>query len=345
MTPAYGASVYPPVSNLAYAYPSGQYIVPSLASGSSYNAAYSPNHQYSQPSGYRFPQASQQAVEGHIQGFQPDYSSQKAQQKPASSHLNHDHSDHKPSNPLKAAALAVGLFAGARLLHRLPARHHVDLPKHLTKWKALFQVFPTDWKTWAQMFMGVGVVNQINKALDAEPKSWLKALETVAVLTPMMGVKMLGKETWRHAPLLAVTVPLLVQGSTKLTEKLANSLKESNSAIPTWTAKVGIPVLTILAGAFGIRGVMGSTPYRQLTGQSGGSNATGQMAGSEIAAICPRCGGVHLACPMEISEFFGSVLSGLGIKQQPSTSSIERKGHDFLRIPKSEPFSTARFQQ
>lgn len=146
------------------------------------------------------------------------------------------------------------------------------------------------------MGLGVGVVNKVNDAINRPVPPWLVALETVAVLTPMMSPKMLGKQAWKSFPLIAIGVPLLVQATQWAKTTLNKEKAAGRLNVPNWVPNVALPAVSMVVGIIGLRSAF---------------KATGQVAGAEMAAICPRCGGMHLACPTEIAEFFGGLAGGM----------------------------------
>lgn len=188
-------------------------------------------------------------------------------------------------------AIAVGLFAVGRLLHKLPAYHPTFPEGQYKKWQRIIgEVLPLDWKDWARIFLGVGVVNSVNKAIDKEPPPWLNALQTVTVLTPMMGASVFSKATWKHFPLLAFGVPLLVQVTSWGQQQM---LKKDS--IPKWVPNTLLPLASTIGGMLGLRAFI--------------AKSSGQVMGAEMT-VCMRCGGMHLVCPAEIGEFFGAFLGG-----------------------------------
>jgi hypothetical protein len=210
---------------------------------------------------------------------------------------------------LKAAghiAAAVGFFMTARLLHRLPAYHPTFPPSFQTRYKkwqlALAEMIPMDWKDWARIGLGVGMVKSINKVIDTEPPPWVNALETVAVLTPMMGAKVFSKKTWRYFPMLAIGVPLLVQGTDWGKQALAK-----NEKIPKWIPNTVLPIASTIVGMVAFR--KGIKAMESRTAGSQGSGGTNQVIGSEVSVICARCGGMHLVCPSEIGEMMGAFVA------------------------------------
>ncbi len=195
-------------------------------------------------------------------------------------------------------ATAVGMFLVGRLLHRLPARH-VNLAPSVKRGKWLADVIPTDWKDWTRMFLGVGVVNKVNEAINKPAPPWLAALQTVIVLTPMMSPKMFSKAAWKTFPVIAVAVPALVQATNWAKDKINQDREAGRLNVPAWVPDIALPLASMVVGIVGLRAAIKST------------SSTGKVVGAEVGAICSRCGGMHIACPTEIAEFFGGLTGGL----------------------------------
>jgi hypothetical protein len=193
---------------------------------------------------------------------------------------------------------ALGLIASSLYLRKFPVK------------ASRFELLPTDWRIWAQTLMGSQAVNSLNQATDSKPAPWLNALETVAIVSPLISGP-LKAQTWRQLPLLAIAVPLLVQATQFADEKAQHFLDANHSTIPRWIPTVGLSITSTLLGLFGLRGVIKTSMYQRYV-QNGPSaltsSATSSAVGAEAAAVCSRCGGVHLICVNEIAD----VMAGLG---------------------------------
>lgn len=189
-------------------------------------------------------------------------------------------------------AQAAGLIALGLLLNRIPPR------------PSAFELVSTRVEDWAKMALGVLATDKINTALAWKPPAWLQALETVGVLTFIS--QGLHKKGWKHFPLLAIGVPALVQATLWATETAEAALDRADSDLPRWIPKVGIGVASTLAGVFGLRGIMQAPWYRSAVGRMSGDAASQQVIGAE-AVVCSRCGGMHLVCMEEISDFIGAM--------------------------------------
>lgn len=93
------------------------------------------------------------------------------------------------------AAVAIGRAKPANTLGQLQhlvAEHPqklAPLGRVLKRYQASEQTFallPNNPWLWAQVIPGVIAVNQANKAVGAEPPPWLKGMQTVAVLHPLL---------------------------------------------------------------------------------------------------------------------------------------------------------------
>ena len=189
--------------------------------------------------------------------------------------------------------IAAGLLGTALLTHRLPA------------FKTSFTLFTSDWKDWARMALGVGVINHVNKALDFKPKPWQLGLQTVTALT-LVTNGLTNLKGWKNFPLLAVFVPLLVQGTHKLNEFALKKLEERNSKIPHWIPKLLLSVTSTIVGLLTLRKIIGLQPYQQMTGQTTTTTSGGRQVIGAEALACARCGGQHLICMAEVGDMAGT---------------------------------------
>jgi hypothetical protein len=107
------------------------------------------------------------------------------------------------------AGLALGLFGLGLATHQIPKPGQIKswLPK--AEQKAIqfpTYLISTNPVEWARIGLGVMAVNQANKAMDVHPPGWLSAVENVAVMTPMMGGKLI--DFFLVTPLVMATVSL-----------------------------------------------------------------------------------------------------------------------------------------
>ncbi|MEB3206830.1 MAG: hypothetical protein VKK59_05740 [Vampirovibrionales bacterium] len=198
---------------------------------------------------------------------------------------------------LLGALGGVGLIAASLYLRKFPVK------------ASRFEFFPTDWKIWAQTIMGSMAVTKLNQAINASPPPWLNALETVAVVSPLVSGPLRSK-TWRQLPLLAVGVPLLVQATQLADQKLEALLSDRNSSVPKWIPRMALSVVSVLVGLFGLRGVMKMPAYQQFV-QGSPSSVASATVGAEATIVCARCGGVHLICVNEIADVTAGLLNWL----------------------------------
>jgi hypothetical protein len=206
-----------------------------------------------------------------------------------------DSIDLKHTKRLSSAASALAFIGLGLLLNRVPAK------------PSAFEMVSTNIEDWVKMGLGVTAVGKINEALDWKPKPWQHGLETVSVLTFItQGLRLRG---WKHFPLLAASVPALVQGTHWVSHKVDAFLDKHGSTLPRWIPKLGITLASTLGGVYGLRTVMEAPMYRSATGQL--STAEGQQMMGTEALVCSRCGGTHLVCMEEVSDFIGSMVGWL----------------------------------
>jgi hypothetical protein len=201
-----------------------------------------------------------------------------------------------------AALIGVGL-----LLNRIPVK------------TSAFELVSTRLEDWVKMGLGVTAVGKINEATQWKPQAWQHALETVSVLTLIaQGFNLKG---WKHFPLLAVSVPMLVQGTRWASDKMEAILDSQHNNLPRWIPKLGITLVSTLGGVYGLRNVMQASWYTGAMGKLGA--ASGQQAMGIETLICARCGGMHIVCMETISDFVGTMAGWLkellhptGVKQK-----------------------------
>jgi hypothetical protein len=204
--------------------------------------------------------------------------------------------ENNPQTRTGAAFAALGLIGLGLLLNRIPAK------------ASAFEMVSTRLEDWVKMALGVMAVGKINAAIGGpktpwQPKPWQHGLETVTVLTFItQGLNLKG---WKHFPLLAVSVPLLVQATHWLTNKAEAYLDKHNSPLPRWVPKLGITLASTVGGVYGLRGIMQTPVYNKTMGNLGATSGQ-QALGAEVL-VCSRCGGAHLVCMEEVSDFIGSM--------------------------------------
>jgi cytochrome c553 len=204
-----------------------------------------------------------------------------------------------PDARLKALGLAAAFLANALLLRRIPA--------HTSSFKWL----SSDWKDWAKIGLGVAGVNQFNKAINWHPPAWLGALETVALINPIM----LGRKGLPQLPGMAVLVSSMV-GATNFLSNRAEPFLEDKLNMPPGLTRFILSVGTTILGLAAYPAVARSGAL----GASAKEQAQSNLAAASGMTACARCGGAHgLICMTDIGEFFGAIgnwfHSKLGNKQ------------------------------
>jgi hypothetical protein len=202
------------------------------------------------------------------------------------------------------ATSALGLLGVALLLHRLPAR------------PSSFSLLSSDWKDWARLGLGVKAVDETNKAGGWTPPPWLLALQTVTVLAPLThGV--LNPKAYKQLPLLALTVPALVEGTHRLSEVATQQLEAHPEVpVPHWLPNTLIPLASTIVGIVTLRNIVKMPTYQQFLGDAEAGHGAGTTIVGTEAVICGRCGGSHLICMSEIGDMLGSFGAWLTGKPQ-----------------------------
>jgi hypothetical protein len=229
----------------------------------------------------------------------------------------HDHSAEtaKPSR-WKSLAKAVGLIGFGLALHSLPAR----------KSSLGAPLISSDWKDIARIVLGIGAVQQINKALDWKPAPWLSAIQAVAVMNPIAtGVLtkegLLSLRNLGQIAVMSVLVAPLVQLSATLDKKVLPKLKE-DWGIPSWIPRVGMMVGMMAAGLYAYPKMFNWVSRqtilgRPLLGQKAMKDALHQLehAKENAAAgmiMCYRnCCAGSIVCLSELGEILSSFMNGV----------------------------------
>jgi len=191
------------------------------------------------------------------------------------------------SKPLNAVLTAAGLLGMGLMLNRIPAK------------ASTFELVSTRLEDWVKMGLGILAVDKINEAANWKPKPWQHGLQTVTALTFLaQGLSLKG---WKHFPLLAASVPLLVGGTHLVSDKTEAYLDSHDSNLPRWIPKLAISLGSTVGGVVGLRNVMQASWYTVAMGRLGA--ATGQQALGAEMLICSRCGGAHVVCMETLADF------------------------------------------
>jgi hypothetical protein len=233
----------------------------------------------------------------HLTPIQTGLPSQPLAVVPIKAHEAHHHPAPGLSSRdrLNKVVWGLGLMLAGLALHKLPPVKH-----------ASFQFFSTDPKDYIRATLGVAAVGKFNAAADLKLPPWLLGLETVTAIAILSNGNQ--KKLWRHFPLLAVFVPLLVQGTHGLIEATNKALDKQQSTLPRWVPQLGISTLTTIAGVLGLRGIMNTQQYVNFVGKTFGADAAVGITGAE-AVVCARCSGNHLICVTEVTDMVGSLAA------------------------------------
>lgn len=181
-------------------------------------------------------------------------------------------------------ANAAGLLLAAVMLRRLPTS------------PSTFTVISSDWKVWAKMALGMGVVSQVNQAANWKPPAWAVAMMNVAMIVPLMckfGTTEAKKQLAKSLAILMPGVAGLVAGTNWVNAHAEKPLEERYNIPPAITRLV----LSVSSTLLGI-GV-----FHQIF--------KGMGLNLPITAACSRCGGsCSTVCATEIGEYV-SALGGL----------------------------------
>lgn len=196
--------------------------------------------------------------------------------------------------------MAVGLYALAAASHRLPLKPR--LPGD-----GLKTILPSDWKVWARVLLGIGAVHKLNQAMDWHLPPWLGALETMAVVNPL--VTAFEAKALLQTAVMAPLVMGVVQGASFLDLKLEKPAKAQYN-IPPLVTQVG---LTALAGL----GAMLVYPvfYKQIakTGILGkalkqeAAHSASTFASASFANCIRGCSPGSFICLSELADVGGSI--------------------------------------
>jgi len=180
----------------------------------------------------------------------------------------------QPNRTLWHLGLAGGLFGLGLLLRRVPAK------------PSAFKLISADWKDWAKMALGVLSVGEVNKAMTWRPAPWLGAIESVAVINPL--VAGFSKRSMGQMLTMAPLIAGLVQGAQELHQYAAPQLKD-RFKIPEWVTR-----LAVSAASIGV----GLKVFPLMHRTVGSTIGTGAM-------MCSRGCCQALVCMNEIADFCG----------------------------------------
>ena len=215
-------------------------------------------------------------------------------------------SGHRPSTPLpnlkplKSLATAAGYLLAALMLRRFPSQ------------ATRFKWISPDWKDWAKIALGIGIVNQVNRAANRKPPTWLNAIETVAVVNPLM----LGWAGLRQIPAMATLVAGLVTGTNYLSDR-AEPLAEQYLNLPDKATRAALSAVATVLG-------VASYPWMARSGVMGSAireKAALSQGASAASVICARCGGAHVLCMTDIGEFLGAMGNWLHLRHKETRPS------------------------
>lgn len=200
-----------------------------------------------------------------------------------------------PGKRLQSLAIAVGLFATALLTHRLPGRAAMGKNFLLTP----------DWKVWTRVLLGVGATYKLNKGMDWKPPPWLNAMQTVAVLHPLLVgfSRKYPLEVGVMAPLIAGVVSI----ANALNQTLA-PLADTHIGIPEKWTKLGVSLGVTLASIGMFPSVIARIAKTGILGKAAQAQARqGKNIAFGAVAIGANCGCGNVICISQMGEIFGGL--------------------------------------
>jgi hypothetical protein len=174
-------------------------------------------------------------------------------------------------------------------------------------------LIPVDWKVYARIGLGILSVNQFNQALNWQPPAWLRGIQAVGTITPMM--QKFSMNTLAQVALLSP----LVAGEIKLINWL------NNHTGPALEEKAKVPKIVTSMGwmlAFTVAGFVIYPKFWAFLVEQKFLNPNAQtelLAAAGMATICPRgCSPGSVICLSEAAEFLGGLGKKLFHSSKPS---------------------------
>lgn len=185
------------------------------------------------------------------------------------------------SQRLKSLAKAVALITPAILLAQVkPSKQALKI--------AAKEVFPSDWKVWAKIGLGIASINQAQKALNWNPPPWLSGFMNVSIMAALMTG--FTRNSAKTIAVLGPWVAALVQGTHYADHKLEKPLAEKYN-IPPWATKLALAIASMGTGFVGLPKIMAlAEPEAEA------ANARALSTGS-----CGCCGGSPI-CFSQLSQ-------------------------------------------
>lgn len=140
----------------------------------------------------------------------------------------------------KALAKAIGFILPAVALAKFAPGQAKQQMKEL---------FPSDWKVWAKLILGILTMGQLNKALNWTPPPWLGALMNVAMMAGLMTG--FTKSSLKVIAILGPCMAGLVQGTHFASDKLEKPLQEKYH-IPPVVTRLTLSIASMGAGFFAL---------------------------------------------------------------------------------------------
>ncbi len=207
------------------------------------------------------------------------------------------HATSSSSSPLKPDwkhLLAVPAYYGAGLLLRRKA----SLPSR-------FSLLSSDWRSWAQIGLGIGAYGSLKKAFNWNPPPWLGALGTVGVIgTLMAGFQ---KKSLVQLGVMAPVVAGVVQGANYLNDTVGHALEEKAN-IPKGITKLAVSIGMMIAGLKTYPVFLKGVALTGLLGKAARQEALkgSALAGGMLVACARGCCQGTVLCMSEIGEMLAA---------------------------------------
>jgi hypothetical protein len=199
------------------------------------------------------------------------------------------------STPLKHVGNALALGLAMIVMKRLPAnRFHPRLHTPLLS---------SDWKEWAKVFLGIGIVNQVTQAMNVKPPVWLQAMINVMVVGPMAAG--FTRKNMIQSAILAPVVAGMVQGTQWASNKSEKPLQDHFNISPTVTHAL-FSFGMVLAGLRIFPWVNGAIP----------GNAGSQAGRTGLISTCANGCCSSLICVNDIGQLGSGLVHSLSSHDQ-----------------------------
>jgi hypothetical protein len=232
----------------------------------------------------------------------------------------------------KHLALAAGLLTIGWLLRR-PEFSHESSFKYISS-------KPAD---WAKIGLGVAAVNQFNQAFGWKPPAWLSAIETAAIINPMLLPSGFSRRSAMQTLIMAPLIALIVLGTGYLNKNVIEPLNEKYH-LPAPLTRLGLTIGMLALGVRVYPQIYEKAATTGLMGQEAKilvEKASTQALTGDSMAVCSTCGGNHIICMTDIADFFGGMVNWL--KSMSTGSNTTPQPHRLEPISPASSLQGIRF--